>query len=379
MTERMADDRRRVAGVVVVGLSFVVLGLPDFAHGVAWPTMRADLHRPLADLGTFLAVQTAGYLLVATLTGRLTARWGLDRLIAGAAASCTVGLAVVAVAPAWPVVLLGSLLLGLGSGGMDTGFNAAVALRNDGRLMGVLHAGYGMGAAAGPVIVGGSLAAGGGWRVAYGVLAALTVVVLLTLAGRTLGEPPPDAHAPVGSPRGVVLPCVTFFLYVAFEVTTGVWAYTYLTEHRHLPDLVASVWVAAYWVGLTAGRLWLGWRGHRHDVTRLLTACMVGAIAAATFVWVGGPLAPLGLLVAGLSLSIVFPLLMLVTPARVGPERAAAAVGWQAAAGSVGSAAGPALAGIVLDRAGIDAYGPLLLAMAALLAGAVTVLRRPLA
>jgi predicted MFS family arabinose efflux permease len=70
---------------------------------------------------------------------------------------------------------------------------------------------------------------------------------------------------------------------------------------------------------------------------------------------------------------------MLVTPARVGPERAAAAVGWQAAAGSVGSAAGPALAGIVLDRAGIDAYGPLLLAMAALLAGAVTVLRRPLA
>jgi predicted MFS family arabinose efflux permease len=67
---------------------------------------------------------------------------------------------------------------------------------------------------------------------------------------------------------------------------------------------------------------------------------------------------------------------MLVTPARVGVERAAAAVGWQAAAGSVGSAAGPAAAGLVLDQVGVDAYGPVVLAMALLLALAVAALRR---
>jgi fucose permease len=375
MLESMANGKRRVAGVLVVGLSFVVLGLPDFAHGVAWPTMRHDLHRPLADLGTFLAVQVAGYLLVAVTTGRLAARLGLDRLLEVAAVACAAGLLVIAVAPTWGVTLAGTFVLGLGSGGMDTGFNAAVALRGDGRLMGVLHAGYGVGAAAGPVIVGTALAVGSTWRVAYGVLAGLSVLVLLALVGRTLGDPPPqEPHA--GSPRGVVLPCVAFFLYTALEVTIGVWAYTFLTEQRHLPDLVASGWVAAYWVGLTAGRFWLGWKGHEREAPRLLLGSMTGALVAGALLWLGGLAAPLALPLAGLALSVVFPVLMLVTPARVGPDRAAAAVGWQAAAASVGSAAGPALAGVVLDQVGVDVYGPVVLAFAAVLTGAVVALRR---
>jgi hypothetical protein len=38
--------------------------------------MRSPFHRPLADLGTFLAVAAIGYLVVATTAGRLTRRWG---------------------------------------------------------------------------------------------------------------------------------------------------------------------------------------------------------------------------------------------------------------------------------------------------------------
>ena len=76
---------------------------------------------------------------------------------------------------------------------MDTGFNAAVALREDGRLMGLLHAGYGVGAAIGPVVVGASLGSGAGWRPAYVVFAATSLLLVLPLAGRSLGEAPPAA------------------------------------------------------------------------------------------------------------------------------------------------------------------------------------------
>jgi fucose permease len=373
------DDHRsrlRVAGPVVVALSFVVLGLPDYAHGVAWPAMRADLHRPLADLGTFLAVQSVGYVAATSLLGRITGRWGIDRAIRRAGLTCVAGLALVAAAPGWLVALAGALLLGLGSGVMDAGFNAAVALRNDARLMGVLHAGYGVGAGIGPVVVGTSLATVGGWRPAYVVLAGATLVVVLSLTGRSLGSTPVTPHHAPSSPRGVLLPCLAFFVYVALEVTVGAWAFTYLTGPRGLGALVASVWVAVYWVGLTAGRLWLGVRGHERGVDGLLRLSMVGVGASTIVLWLGGPVAPLGLLLAGLALSVVFPLLMLVTPARVGVERATAAVGWQAAAGSVGSAAGPAAAGVVLDLAGVDAYGPVVLAMAVALAATVGALRR---
>ena len=101
---------------------------------------------------------------------------------------------------------------------------------------------------------------------------------------------------------------------------------------------------------------------------------MVGAAVGAAILWAGGQAAPVGLLAAGLALSVVFPLLMLRTPQRVGAHRAASAVGWQTAAAAIGAAAGPALAGVVLGRFGIGAYGPVVLAMALALAVVIVAL-----
>ena len=366
---------RRNATVVIFAIAFIVLGLPDFGHGVAWPSLRADLHRPLADLGTFLAVQTVAYLFVAMSTGRLASRWRLEGLVVRSTVASAAGLLIIAVAPGWALVLTGAAFAGAGAGGMDTGFNAAVALRNDRRLMGMLHAGYGAGAAMGPVIVGASLALHGGWRPAYGVFAASSLLLVAPVTGRGLGDAPPQAR--LGSPRGVVLPCVTFFLYVALEVTIGQWTFTFLTDRHGVGDFGASAWVAVYWVGLTLGRLWLGVRGHAHSSGGLLAASVVGAVLAALLFWLGGPAAPLGLALAGVSLSTVFPLLMLLTPDRVGSERAAAAVGWQTAAASLGAAGGPAAAGLVLDARGVGTYGPVTLVMALALAASTALLRRP--
>jgi fucose permease len=361
---------RRTATTAVFAVAFVVLGLPDFGHGVAWPAMRADLGRPLADLGTFLVASTAGYLLVATSTGRLARRWGVEGLVVRATLSSAVGLATIAVGPMWWTVLAGSFLVGMGAGGMDTGFNAAVALRADGRLMGLLHAGYGVGAAIGPLVVGASLAAGGGWRPAYAVFGAASFLLVLPTAGRSMGEAPPQS--PMGSPRGMFLPCLAFAVYAGLEVTIGQWAFTSLTRHRGFGDLAASTFVSLYWVALTAGRLWLGLSGHHITAPRLLRWSVGGSVLAAAVLWGGGPMAPLGLVLAGLALSVVFPLLMLLTPERVGAERAAAAVGWQTAAASIGAAGGPALAGVVLDARGTATYGPIAFVMAlALVAGVV--------
>ena len=366
---------RALAGAGLIFVAFVVLGLPDFAHGVAWPELRGEFDRPLADLGTFLAVAAVGYLLVATSTGRLAARWGVEGMVVRSTLLSAAGLALIAVAPWWAAVLLGSFVAGIGAGGMDTGFNAAVALRNDGRLMGLLHAGYGVGAAVGPVVVGASLVAGGGWRPGYAVFALASFLLVVPLLGRSLGEAP--AQEPIGSPRGVWLPALAFFVYVSLEVTIGQWAFTALTEDHGIGEGAASIWVGVYWVGLTAGRLWLGLGGHRIAVDRLLVGSVAGVAVGTLLLWFGGDLAPIGLPIGGLALSVVFPLLMLLTPERVGVERAAAAVGWQAAASSVGAAAGPAAAGVVLERAGIDAYGPVTAAMVVALAVVLAALRRP--
>jgi fucose permease len=226
-----------------------------------------------------------------------------------------------------------------------------------------------VGAAIGPLVVGASLAAGRGWRPGYGVFALASLVLVVPLASRTLGEAPPQA--PMGSPSGLLLPCLAFVVYVSLEATVGEWAFTSLTEDRGLRAFWASAWVA-----LTAGRLWLGVVGHRLDARRVLGGAVVGALAGAALLWGGGRVAPAGLVVVGLALSVVFPLMMLRTPQRVGAERAAAAVGWQAAAAAIGSAGGPAVAGLVLDGAGIGAYGPICLTIAVLLGVVLFALER---
>jgi fucose permease len=364
---------KRLAGTGLFAVAFVVMGLPDFGHGVAWPTMRDDLDRPLADLGVLLTMASAGYLIVALATGRLVDRWTVEGLVLRSTLSSAVGLVLVALAPVWGLALVGMFLAGAGAGGMDTGFNAAVALRADGRLMGLLHAGYGIGAAIGPLVVGAALVAGDAWRVGYGVFALASLVLVAPLLGRSLGDPVVEDHEG-GSPRGMLLPCMTFLVYVGLEIAVGQWAFTYLTEERGMGELLAASFVTVYWIGLTAGRLWLGTLGHRLAVDRVLLGSVVGALAGTALLWLGGPVSPLGLPVTGLALSVVFPLLMLVTPARVGAERAAAAIGWQTASSSIGGAAAPFLTGVVLDGVGVHAFGPMALGLAVLLATCVVAL-----
>ena len=79
MSEPAAPAR---AAAAVVGLQialFVVLGLPDGALGVAWPSMRGGFGRPLGDLGVVLALNTTGYLAGSTSVAHRGAPVGAPR------------------------------------------------------------------------------------------------------------------------------------------------------------------------------------------------------------------------------------------------------------------------------------------------------------
>lgn len=222
------------------------------------------------------------------------------------------------------------------------------------------------------------LEAGSTWRGAYAVLAAVHVAALLLLpawprgGGRQAGgSPPADAEHSSNWWAGPL----AFFTYVTAELVVGLWAFVALTGDGLAPN-VAALAVSAYWIGLTAGRLLLGVFGDRGQPQRVLWSC--GGLAALATVGLagGGGWAAGALPVMGLALAPMFPLLMQVTPERVGTSKAVAAIGWQAAAGAAGGIVGPAASGLVLGRAGTDAYGAVVIvASAAMLAGLAAVTR----
>jgi len=103
--------------------------------------------------------------------------------------------------------------------------------------------------------------------------------------------------------------------------------------------------------------------------SRLLRLATAGALLGALLLWWdrAASLGPVGLAVTGFTLAPVYPLLIAETPGRLGSSHVSAAVGFQVAAASLGTAALPGLAGLLAARMGLEVIGPFLFCAAAVL------------
>jgi fucose permease len=356
---------------------FVTLGLPAGALGVAWPYMRDSLHAPLAGLGLLLAAFTAAYFVASASSGPLGARVGTRVLLIAGCGLAAIGLLGLSLATNWWMVPLVSLLSGVGSGLIDAAANAHTSLNRGVRYMGWLHASWAVGAALGPLVVVVSIGLTGSWRASFLAIAAafLAVGVLVGYRRHDWIDTAPELNRPL--PEGVVqqssrrralmLLIGLFVLGAGLEGTTGDWSYTQLTAGRSLSAGLASLGAALFWAGLAGGRVALGLVGNRISPDRLLDISVgMSAIGALAF-WLAPPLgsALIALPVLGAAVSVIFPLLVSITPARVGAAMTSHAVGYELAAGTLGGGGLPALTGLVLQSAGLLSLGPLLFAMAA--------------
>lgn len=373
---RPAGDAAWISGGTPLAL-FVTLGLPAGAVGVAWPHMRATLGAPLAGLGLLLAAITAAYFVASAASGHLSVRIGLPVLLMGGCGLAGAGLLGLSVATAWWMVPLVTLLLGGGSGLIDAAVNAHTSLNRGVRYMGWLHASWALGAALGPPVVVISLGVTGSWRAAFTAMGVVFLAIGLLVGMRhrdwistasSVSDRAPAAQsAPAGSRRALVLLLGMFVLGGGLEATPGDWSYTQLTSGRSLSPGLASASASLFWAGLAGGRVGLGLLGNRFPPLRLLDAGVAMAALAALVFWLAPPLVAglVALPVLGLGVSGIFPLLILVTPARVGAGMTTHAVGYELAAGTLGGGGLPALTGLVLQSAGLLTLGPLLTLLAA--------------
>ena len=347
--------------------AFVLLGLPDGMLGPAWPTLRHDLDQPLAALGELTALLSAGLVVSSILGARIRGRLGPGNAIAAGTAGATLALVLYASSPVWAGLLVASFALGFFNGQLDFGLNAHVALHHGARLMNALHASYGIGATLGPLAVAAALAVGS-WRWAYAAAAAVNAVIVVALHAirREFPAETParwQAHAPTET-RRLALPLMLalFFLLVGLEVAIGAWSPT-LLEHRGYGRSSASAWVTSYWALFTVGRTALAFAGRRIAPATVVRASTgLTLLGVVLLQWT-----PFGLPLAGLGLAGLFPALVLLTPLRLGADRAPTAIGYQYAAGTLGSTCLVAGAGLTAQFVGIGALVPFLGAAAAAL------------
>lgn len=364
-------------------LSFISLGLPDGLLGVAWPSIRASFDLPLDALGALLVMFTIGYLISSFSSGRLLAAMSVGTLLALSCLATAASLIGYALTSAWEVMVALGVLAGLGAGAIDAGLNTFAATQFSARMVNWLHACYGIGAAAGPVIMTSVLAMRQPWQRGYAIVGGGQLLLAFCFAltrrrwsdGSAGRENPATASAPSASAVATLrLPVVwlsvaVFFVYTGIEAAAGAWAYTLFTEARGVSMMTAGPWVSVYWGALTVGRLLSGFVVGFVSVNRLLRFCIAGIAVGAALVWmnVTNLTGFLGLALMGLASAAVFPSLIATTPARLGESHTANGVGFQIAAAVLGQSLLPALVGLLAGRFGLEIVGPLLFVAAVLL------------
>ena len=375
--------------------SFVVLGLPDGILGTAWPSMRATFGAPVGDLGLILLIATAGSVLVTGFVGPLIRRLGVPVLLAVATSVAALGYTGFALAPGLWLVLAVAVLLGAAGGMMDGGLNTAVALTGRPRLLNLLHGAYGVGTAIGPLVVTVAILTGS-WRQAYLVQLALDLVLaalwlryrrrdraqagsLANPPAAVASEPHPAAEWSRRRYSGVVVAGMSvFFVYTGLEVGAGQWEASYCRGHLNMSAAATGLAAFGYWGALTAVRIALAVLPRPIAPQAVVRWGNALAVLAAAAVWwqPDTAVAVAGFVVLGGALAGVFPALILLTPVRLGDQRAHNVISWQVGAAAAGGAGISALIGLLIGVTSLAILGPAMTVLALVVVAAELILHR---
>jgi fucose permease len=366
--------------VLLSGLAFISLGLPDGLLGVAWPSIRAFFGRDLDALGSLLIAATGGYVASSFASGRLLRHVNLGVVLAVSCLLTAIALVGYVASLHWALLVALAVVLGLGGGAIDSALNTYAATNHGPRTLNWLHACYGIGAALGPVVMTAVLSRGMPWQRGYAIVGfaqlvlaggfALTLKMWPRTSGtdRAAGESAATIRATLTLPAAR-LAIAAFIAYAGVEASFGAWTYTLLTASRGMSPIEAGAAVSLFWGSLTAGRLLAASGGGLVAVDRMLNVAVAAVAVGTAIVWVSETptWTLLGVAIVGCGCGPIFPTLVATTPARLGTAHTANAVGLQIAAAALGLSLVPALVGIVADAVGVETIATLLAALAGML------------
>lgn len=367
----------RTSGVLlfIAYLGFISLGLPDAAHGINWPFVKAEFDVPIGWLGIVITAGGIGYLLSSFSVGVLLIRLGVGWLLTVSSLLVSVGLFGFAMSSDFFLFSLCAIVIGMGSGAIDAGLNSYAAEHFSTKHMNWLHAAFGVGATAGPLIVTFVLVHGlQNWRLGYGVLAViLLLMTLVFIFSRHLWNSDKHVHKKADKEASTVvisqrqalahpivrLQILFFFLYTGVEVGVGQWAFTLMTESRGISVANAGMWVAVYWGMLAFGRAIFGFLVERLAIDSLLRFCLIGVVLGAlSFCIDGTPYASyLGLALMGFCAAPLFPCMISQTAQRMGRSYSTHAIGFQMSGAVMGAMSLPFLSGVLGESFGLVMLG----------------------
>lgn len=355
--------------LLVIYMAFISLGLPDAVFGVAWPLIRTEWSMDLRAGGVIAMVTTLGTVASSLLSGRLIAAFGEGKIAFFSTFMTAAALVGFGLAPHYGWIILLAVPLGFGAGSVDTALNHFVSKNYKAHHMNWLHACWGIGATAGPLVMSAVLVQTESWRAGFRTIGyiqlALAAVLLISLPlwrkhqDSSEVEEAETATAltvmEVFKVRGAPSAMLVFLFYCAGEYAMGLWGASYLFQFHGISLQRAAQLVALYYGGITAGRLLAGVISFKLNNWQMMKMGFAVAAAGAVLL-ISGFLPMPAFLLIGLGFAPVFPAMVHETPKRFGKQASQTLIGYQFASAYVGIATIPPLIGVAMSQWGIRLF-----------------------
>ncbi|MFR6471624.1 MAG: MFS transporter [Turicibacter sanguinis] len=355
--------------LIIIYIAFISLGLPDAILGSAWPLMHTDLNVPISYAGIATMIVSGGTIISSFFSEKMIRKFGTGKVTTISVLLTATGLLGIYFAPSFIWICLLGIPLGIGAGAVDAALNNFVALHYEAKHMNWLHCFWGIGATSGPFIMSLFLLNQNGWRIGYatiGIIQAILVICLfislpLWRQFETTQKVEEEDDNSIKIKSLLKIPgakptLIAFFCYCAVELTTGLWASSYLVVNDGLAVELAAKWASFYYLGITVGRFIAGFLTMKLTNTQMIrigqTICIIGAILLVLPITSVFKL--IGLIFIGLGCAPIYPAMLHETPNRFGKELSQRLMGIQMATAYVGSTLIPPLFGALSKVLGLQ-------------------------
>ncbi|MBS6467394.1 MAG: MFS transporter [Clostridium sp.] len=353
--------------LAIIYLAFISLGLPDSLLGAAWPSMYPEFQVPVSYAGIISMVIALGTVISSLMSDRLTKRLGAGLVTAISVAMTALALFGFSFSHSFWVLILWSIPYGLGAGSVDAALNNYVALHYKSRHMSWLHCMWGVGASAGPYIMGFALSHGQNWNGGYRYIGILQVIltfilfISLPLWKKEKKDAASESDATsdhiltlreIFTIPGVKSVMLMFFCYSAIEQTSGLWASSYLVLHKGVAPETAATFASLFYIGITIGRAISGFITMKLNDTQMIRLgqgiILLGVLAL--FLPLGSTISLIGFILIGLGCAPIYPCIIHSTPDHFGADRSQAIIGVQMASAYVGTCLMPPVFGLIANN-----------------------------
>ncbi|CAI7676441.1 unnamed protein product [Penicillium pancosmium] len=352
--------------------SFLVMGANDAAYGV------------IVSL-VFLS-PLVGYVLAAFLNNRIHTSLG-QRGPALIGPGCHLLAYIVnCVHPPYPVLVISFIFAGFGNGLEDAAWNAWIGnMAHSNELLGLLHGLYGVGAVLSPLIATSMIVhANMPWYYFYYVMvgcAAIELIVCGTCFWKATGAVFRQARADTGgdSKKGglktalftrpsarVTWLCAFFLLgYVGVEVALGGWIVTFMIRVRNGGAFASGMTATGFWLGITVGRILLGFVTPRVGEKLAIAAYILLSIAFGLVLWLVPQFYASAVAVSlqGFFLGPLFPGVVVMIAKLLPRHLHVSSIGFAAAFGGSGAAILPFAVGALAQAKGVQVLQPFIIAL----------------